>query len=795
MYEILLDGKNLYYPGDTINSVLKARIKTELNDSGCMDITVPEQNPLYNEISERSSCISVLKDGKEIWEGEVREITKNMQKDKKLYVVGELAYLADSIQPQRRYQNVSPVQFLTSLITQHNSQVEDKKKFYVGIVTVVDSNDSIYRYTNYENTLDAIREKLCEQMEGYLRVRKVDGLRYLDLLRLEDYGKTCQQPIEFGRNLLDYADNISTDDIATCIIPLGAKLDEGTVPGLEGYTTIESVNQGKDYIYNQEAVNHFGFIKKVVHWEDVTVPANLLKKAQEWLSQNQFAKMSIEIDAVDLSNIKLNIDTFGLGDYVNVKAKPFGVNAWFYIREKETDLLDFSKNTITVGDVTKKSYTKQVQSEMKATIEELPDESSILKTAQKNSSNLIKLATNGYIVLMMNDEGRPKELLVMDTPDVSTAQKVWRWNINGLGYSSTGYNGTYGTAITMDGRIVADFVTTGTMQADRIKGGTLKLGGAGNGNGKAQIMDAAGNVLVTLDMNGITLAEGVKIGWDNISGSPEIPTKTSELTNDSNFATTGDIPSTKQITQITKDTLKTESVEATNLKITGGSIDIRTESDSTNVIVLNGPNSTATYAPHLVQLVQGENKATISPSGIGSTTGIREATFSSGSASFRYNGNQKLRIQAREDGYGEYYAPTGHDFRGVVVLANGGVLGDFTPITSDRRLKENGRKLDIEKTAEFIYSLVPREYTLKRDTEHIVHHGLYADEVYKALNGEERKLYTDNSENEKLPEDFRHKTLCYDDLHADYIATLQSQNRRISDLEKRMKEVESKWRT
>ncbi len=789
MYEILIDGNCLYYPGDKINTVTQAEIEEALNDSGCLYVTVPPDNPCYEKIRTRDSIITVYKNNKEIWCGQVREISKNIKKEKKVYAVGELAFLADSIQPQKRYQKQTPLQFFTALINEHNLQVEEKKRFQVGIVTVEDSNNSIYRYTNYEDTLTALREKLCDTLDGYLRVRKENGIRYIDLVRLSDYGKTCQQPIQFGRNLLDYSDSITTDDIATCVIPLGAKLDESEVEGLDAFTTIKSVNNGLDYIYDEEAVKNFGWIRRVVKWDDVTVPSNLYAKGKQWLAENQFESLTINVDAVDLSAQNLKLDAFCLGDYVNAKAKPFGLDAWYYISEKKINLLDLKKNNITIGDISRMSYTKQISQSNNALMNDIPQEQSILNQAKENASNLIKTATNGLIVIKMDNEGKPKELLIMDTDDITTAKKVWRWNINGLGYSSTGYDGTYGTAITMDGGIVADFITAGTMQADRIKGGTLKLGGSGNGNGVAQITDEKGNVLITLDKNGILLAEGVKIGWSNISDTPEIPTKTSDLTNDSDFATTDDIPSDTHITTITKNMLKTESVEAVNLKITGGSINISSNSDDTNIIILKGPKAAGTYAPHLIQLVQGTNKATMSPSGIGTTNGTEEAAFSYGSASFRYNGDQKLRIQARNDGYGEYFAGTGHEFKGIVVLRDGGVLGDFTPISSDRRLKENGRKLDIDKAAEFIYSLTPREYTLKRDAEHIVHHGLFADEVCKALNGEERKLYTDNSKNENLPKDFRHKTLCYDDLHADYIATLQSQNRRIKALEEKMDQV------
>ena len=119
--------------------------------------------------------------------------------------------------------------------------------------------------------------------------------------------------------------------------------------------------------------------------------------------------------------------------------------------------------------------------------------------AKNNASELIKTATNGYIVLNMNEDGNPKELLIMDTKDIDTAQKVWRWNINGLGYSHTGYNGEYGLAMTMDGRIVADFITAGTMYADRIKGGTLTLGGYDNDNGVMEVRDADKHVRARIE--------------------------------------------------------------------------------------------------------------------------------------------------------------------------------------------------------------------------------------------------------------------------------------------------------
>ena len=105
------------------------------------------------------------------------------------------------------------------------------------------------------------------------------------------------------------------------------------------------------------------------------------------------------------------------------------------------------------------SYTTKLSEQVK---EVNPD--NILAEAQANATNLITSAMGGYVYKTNN------ELYIMDTDDPSTAQCVWRWNINGLGYSSTGVNGPYGLAMTMDGQIVADFITTGQIDTSVING-------------------------------------------------------------------------------------------------------------------------------------------------------------------------------------------------------------------------------------------------------------------------------------------------------------------------------------
>lgn len=134
--------------------------------------------------------------------------------------------------------------------------------------------------------------------------------------------------------------------------------------------------------------------------------------------------------------------------------------------------------------------------------EQIPN---VKQEAVEKATELLTKFNGGYVVK------KDGELFISDNEDIDKAQHIWRWNINGLGYSSKGIDGPYGLAITMDGKIVADFITTGTMSAERINGGTLKLGGNNNTNGSVQVVDANGKDLVTISKDGLILSNGTKL--------------------------------------------------------------------------------------------------------------------------------------------------------------------------------------------------------------------------------------------------------------------------------------------
>lgn len=468
MYRVYCNNSPLYDLRDEDLVLISPIVKIGENTAGSFEFSILPKHPHYEEVNELTSVITAYDGDEEIFCGRVVEITKDSYNRKKVICEGELAYFNDSIQRPARYQGLTVRGYLETLVNIHNQQVKNQgidKTFKVGAVTVQDNNDYVYKYTNWESTLEVIKTDLLKTYGGYLRIRKENGVRYLDYLA--DYPNTNTQVIEFGSNLLDFTHDMVASDIVTAVIPIGARLEDVTeIEGLDAYLTIKDVNGGVDYVYSQEAVKSYGWIFKTVKWDDVHVADNLLKKGKEYLSDIQFAQIILTVSAVDLHMLHVDMERIKVLDRIRVTSTPNGLDRFFPVSEMTIYLDKPSNNKLTLGtSYSKNSLSTKTESNItsiKDKIEELPKKSEILEEAKENASQLIHSATNGHVVTTADEQ------LIMDTADKKTARKLWRWNLNGLGYSKTGYNGTYETAITMDGQIVGERLVGGSVDASKL---------------------------------------------------------------------------------------------------------------------------------------------------------------------------------------------------------------------------------------------------------------------------------------------------------------------------------------
>lgn len=478
MYTIkaLVDGKyyTLHNPKVKELTVGDPYFETGDNLNGQAEFTIFPEHPHYSKVKKLITDIIFYRDNKPEFYGRVLYDDEDFNGSKKVFVEGELAFFCDSIQRPKVYHNTSVKAYLQDIINIHNSQVEERKQFTLGLVTVTDSNDSLYRYSNWEDTRTILKKKLTSRLGGHLVIRHENGLRILDYLSDDTYYKKNPQKIEFGKNLLDFAKNMDASDLATCIIPLGAKLeeeeqDESLEQIKEQRVTIASINGGVDYVTDDKAVAEYGKIYKTVIFDNVKVPSNLKKKGEEYLKTAQFEKMVLELKAIDLNFVNEGNQELRVGDKIRCISAPNGMDKEFPLTKKRIYITQFKKNTVTLGDESSnKSYTssnRQESAQMEEEIQKIPSKSEILEEALKDAQDLINQQVgNGYAIHV------PEEFIVADHTEYKTqAKNLWRWGLGGLAHYSQGYDGPIdGIAITMDGKINGKMLLANSVVAESI---------------------------------------------------------------------------------------------------------------------------------------------------------------------------------------------------------------------------------------------------------------------------------------------------------------------------------------
>ena len=290
--------------------------------------------------------------------------------------------------------------------------------------------------------------------------------------------------IRYGKNLVDLSQELNIENLCTGIIPyyidsqtkaktVGAKVPTGLTLDVDKDLAVDFSQQ-----VNPESATPI-----------VTQLANL---AAAYIANNNLTNVlnSISLSFVQLEGLSERVD---LCDTCHIYFEALGISASVKCISTTWDVLEDRYIETSFGNA--RTNIADTIANTQKEIEDRPS-TSAMEQAVKRATEMITGNLGGYVVLHdSNGDGEPDEILIMDTADINTASKVWRWNSAGLGYSSTGYSGTYGLAMTADGEIVADFIKTGTLNADLIKAGTIE--------------DAAGNS--TIDMtNGAAVLNQLK---------------------------------------------------------------------------------------------------------------------------------------------------------------------------------------------------------------------------------------------------------------------------------------------
>lgn len=316
MFSVWLDGKLLYSSAvnDPYYAIGTPILTLEAGKAGSLSFTMYPNHPEYDSLRRMLGRVVVYEDDTELFRGRILRMETNLYKERKVTCEGDLAYLMDSIADPGEYTESISAHF-SRLVDMHNRQVESDKQFAVGIVNVDKATESqTFKTDSYRTTSAAMSDDLTGVFGGYIRTRRSGGTVYLDYIG--DYGKAGNQNIEFGVNMIDFSESVSSDDIFTVLLPTGS---DGVT--MEGIT-------GSKYVKIPNAVERYGTVVRAVSFSDIKeAGAELMQAAYDYIEKN-YKEMppTLTLTAIDLKRLDFALDGFELGTRIGILSEPHGIN-------------------------------------------------------------------------------------------------------------------------------------------------------------------------------------------------------------------------------------------------------------------------------------------------------------------------------------------------------------------------------------------------------------------------------------------------------------------------------------
>lgn len=477
-------AENTIIHSDGTDRISGGKIAKSINAVDSFSFTIYPNNAGYDFLKPLTTAVKVYDEntGKDIFIGRVLKCPDSMDERglicRKVTCEGRLGWLYDSVQPYVEYKMVGISTVLSSFLSKHNAQVGADKRIELGQVTVTASNN--YTYTaNWDKTMNVIADKLIGKFGGEIQLRDKDGKVYLDYL--ENIGHGTDTTIELAVNLKTISREVDETAVITRLYPLGAKLTDS-----EKRLTIGSVNGGKDYIEDSSLIAKYGVISGTQIWDDVTLASNLLGKGKEYLKSVNRAKVQYQVTALDLSRIDKRFEQFELGCWYGVKNSLMGIDEDLRIVGISIDLDNPQASQLTFGDrfeTLSGFMTAKTQSLQSAIDNSEFRNRQVIDSKIENATKLITGAEGGHVILDPSE--KPQRILIMDTADINTCKSCIQLNYKGLGFwtpelakkagqadGGSAKGGPYTNAWTIDGNLVASFITALTLTGLKINNGS-----------------------------------------------------------------------------------------------------------------------------------------------------------------------------------------------------------------------------------------------------------------------------------------------------------------------------------
>ncbi len=304
-----LDGARRLLANNRISrySAIDAVLRCAVNDSGELSLTIAGDNPEGVRLARMVSELVVTEGDRELWRGRLTETeATDFTGQQTLTAKGVLDYLHDTIIPPQSFAGL-PTDIFAAILSIHNSKpIDAAKRFVAGNCNITASQPVSLSVNAPKSTWDVLSQ-LIKDCGGYLVVERNDNVNILHWQEVLDH--VSSQQIRFGRNLLSLVRRFAPDDLATVMYAYGKEIDD--IP-----LTIASVNNGLPYVLDANAVETYGWIEAAHENHSCADPTALKKGAEEDLESRLSKVLSLELSAVDLSDLQADAEQINVGDCV-----------------------------------------------------------------------------------------------------------------------------------------------------------------------------------------------------------------------------------------------------------------------------------------------------------------------------------------------------------------------------------------------------------------------------------------------------------------------------------------------
>lgn len=377
------------------NKIVHGEIKQAVNSIHELEFSIPLDHTMYQKMVQFKSIIEVvnLRDNEIEFVGRVLTMANEMSTNgfvQKVVCEDFLSYLHDSAQWFQKLPNKGAEDYFKIIFDSANVQIEEFKRITPRNITVHGKSDRPFRYIGYDSSWETVKERIINNIGGYLTLRELNTRLYVDWTK--EIGVTKESPIKLGQNIKSASREVDFDGLATIIVPIGADLqsqnqgqEEDQSPDVtRAQLDIRSVNDGKMYLADEELIKEFGFIRKSVIWTEIDNPSILLARGKQYLRNQKIALAKWTISAVERYLIDSRYSKFRIGNKHKIINAPLSGIETLQILEKKIDILNPQSVDLTIGSQSQSLSAYQLQTqEADSSIEKLKLDQSIANKQKK----------------------------------------------------------------------------------------------------------------------------------------------------------------------------------------------------------------------------------------------------------------------------------------------------------------------------------------------------------------------------------------------------------------------------